>query len=188
MNIWGAGDQPYYSSPCCRGKKKVSRRTTYFYGNDDPLQGFSFSGLVNALMTESENDLRSQLQGSNQHSRTPDIGINRLLSVSIMWPTGLRILLQAYAQKLQEREIIYLLEDAILSGIVESVQGILDFDAPICADHLRRCASPDMLAVVRGCYISRRESLLRLGVTSLPRHVQLRLGLRYDLLPDQNAL
>ncbi|KAL3496724.1 hypothetical protein BJX62DRAFT_231928 [Aspergillus germanicus] len=45
-----------------------------------------------------------------------------------------------------------------------------------------------MLAIVGGCYISRRKHLLRLGVTILSQHVQLRLGLRYDLLPDENAL
>ncbi|KAJ0423612.1 hypothetical protein BJY00DRAFT_38740 [Aspergillus carlsbadensis] len=138
-------------------------------------------------MVGSENDLKRQLQWSKQHSKEPAIGIYRLLSISMVWPEGLRILLQSYAPELPEATMSDLLEDAILCGVKASVQALLDFAPPIGATHLRKCISVDIWAIVAGCFITRRKTLLRLGLTVLPRHAQQRLGLQKDLLPDQSA-
>jgi hypothetical protein len=139
------------------------------------------------VVAQSEDCLKSQLQSTEHHLETPDIGVYRLLEISLGWPEGLRILLRAYAPEIEECHMGELLRNAVIFGLVESVRVLLDQDAPVYYAHLSLCASADLGVMVIQYFIARRAYLHELGMTILPQQVQQHLGLQISQLPDKNA-
>jgi hypothetical protein len=123
------------------------------------------------VVAQSEDCLKSQLQSTEHHLKTPDIGVYRLLEIFLGWPEGLRILLRAYSPEIEECHMGELLRKALIFDLVELVVVLLDHDAPVYAAHLRLCASAKLGLMVTQYFIARREYLHKLNMTILPQQV-----------------